>query len=245
MLTLFGSNRRYCDGVSRRSFLKIGGLAMGGLALPDLLRAEERAGRRPARTRPSSWSTSRAAWPTRTRSTSSPTPPPRSAASSSRSPPPSPASQIGELLPEIARITDKLAILRSIVGLRDEHSSWQNLTGYPMAQAQREDRPHFGSVISRVQGVGQPGRPAVRRPVPDHAAQAVQQRGGRVPRAVVPGLEARRRRRPGADPADRRRARPVHRPPPPARRVRPASAGRSTAPRSRGWTPTIAGPSTS
>ena len=60
------------------------------------------------------------------------------------------------MLPEIAKVTDKLAILRSIVGLRDEHSSWQNLTGYPMSQAQREDRPHFGSVISRVQGAVDP-----------------------------------------------------------------------------------------
>ena len=32
MLNLFGAGRRYCDGVSRRSFLKIGGLAMGGAA---------------------------------------------------------------------------------------------------------------------------------------------------------------------------------------------------------------------
>ncbi len=44
MLTLFGPGRRYCDGVSRRSFLKVGGLAMGGLALPELLRAEAAAG---------------------------------------------------------------------------------------------------------------------------------------------------------------------------------------------------------
>src|SRR5213078_1819123 len=44
MLTLFGPGYRYCDGVSRRSFLKIGGLAMGGLALPQLLQAEEKAG---------------------------------------------------------------------------------------------------------------------------------------------------------------------------------------------------------
>src|SRR5437870_13201740 len=46
MLTLFGPRHRYCDGVSRRSFLKVGGLAMGGagLGLADLLRAEARAG---------------------------------------------------------------------------------------------------------------------------------------------------------------------------------------------------------
>src|SRR5436190_16103980 len=35
---------RFCDGVSRRSFLRIGGLAMGGLTLPQLLRAEAAAG---------------------------------------------------------------------------------------------------------------------------------------------------------------------------------------------------------
>ncbi len=30
MLTLTGPGHRYCDGGSRRSFLKIGGLALGG-----------------------------------------------------------------------------------------------------------------------------------------------------------------------------------------------------------------------
>src|SRR3954467_250792 len=44
MLTLFGAKHRYCDGLSRRSFLKIGGLAMGGLGLPELLRPEAAAG---------------------------------------------------------------------------------------------------------------------------------------------------------------------------------------------------------
>src|SRR5262249_2864628 len=40
MLTLFGPRHRFCDGLSRRSFLKIGGLALGGLTPPQLLRAE-------------------------------------------------------------------------------------------------------------------------------------------------------------------------------------------------------------
>ena len=44
MLTLFGPKSRYCDGLSRRSFLRIGGLAVGGLGLPGLLRAEQQAG---------------------------------------------------------------------------------------------------------------------------------------------------------------------------------------------------------
>src|SRR5262245_41248396 len=36
---------RLCDQVSRRSFLQVGGLAMGGLSLPQLLRAEAASGR--------------------------------------------------------------------------------------------------------------------------------------------------------------------------------------------------------
>ena len=34
----------HCDGLSRRNFLQIGSLAMGGMALPQLLRAEAEAG---------------------------------------------------------------------------------------------------------------------------------------------------------------------------------------------------------
>src|SRR5262245_55575051 len=45
MLTLLGSTHGgYCDGVTRRDFLRIGGLALGGATLPQVLRAEEQAG---------------------------------------------------------------------------------------------------------------------------------------------------------------------------------------------------------
>ena len=84
-----------------------------------------------------------------------------------------PGVQFGELLPQLAACADKLAVIRSIVGLRDEHSSWQNLTGYPMDQAQREGRPHFGSVISRVQGPRDPVVPPFVDLFPDHAASPV------------------------------------------------------------------------
>src|SRR5438552_5516272 len=40
MFAIVGPKFRHCDGVSRRSFLRIGGLAMGGLTLPQLLQAE-------------------------------------------------------------------------------------------------------------------------------------------------------------------------------------------------------------
>src|SRR5687767_3405149 len=44
-----GRSEQYCDGVSRRSFLKLGSLSLGGMALgslslPQLLAAEARAG---------------------------------------------------------------------------------------------------------------------------------------------------------------------------------------------------------
>ena len=44
MLDFVGRGRRYCDGVNRRSFLRVGGLALGGLSLPTLLKAEAEAG---------------------------------------------------------------------------------------------------------------------------------------------------------------------------------------------------------
>jgi len=37
MLKILGASHRYCDGVSRRSFLQVGGLAVGGLTLADLM----------------------------------------------------------------------------------------------------------------------------------------------------------------------------------------------------------------
>src|SRR5437762_12368026 len=46
MLTIAGPQSRFCDGMSRRSWLRIGGLALGGLALPEILRAEARSGQR-------------------------------------------------------------------------------------------------------------------------------------------------------------------------------------------------------
>ena len=44
MLTIYGEQRQFCDGVTRRDFLKIGGLALGGLSLSGLLAAEAEAG---------------------------------------------------------------------------------------------------------------------------------------------------------------------------------------------------------
>jgi len=47
---------------------------------------------------------------------------------------------------------DRVAVVRSLTGLIDEHSSWQNLTGYPMNTAKRDGKPNFGCVVAKVQG---------------------------------------------------------------------------------------------
>lgn len=155
MFTIFGPGSRYCDGVSRRSFLKVGALGMGGLALPQLLQAEAQAGLGSSRKsvimvylsgglshqdtfdlKPDAPSEVRGEFKPIATSV--------------------PGIQVGELLPKMAASIDKFAVVRSLVGLRDEHSSWQNLTGFPMDQSQREGRPHFGSVVSRIQGASDP-----------------------------------------------------------------------------------------
>ena len=43
MLTIYGKskgNQGYCDGMGRRDFLKIGGMAMGGLSMANLVDAD-------------------------------------------------------------------------------------------------------------------------------------------------------------------------------------------------------------
>ena len=49
MLKIEGKTDRYCDGVPRRHFLQIGGLALGGLSMPAILRAEAKATGQPAK----------------------------------------------------------------------------------------------------------------------------------------------------------------------------------------------------
>ena len=44
MTAPLGSRPTFCDGISRRNFLQIGGMAAGGLALPQLLAAQAQAG---------------------------------------------------------------------------------------------------------------------------------------------------------------------------------------------------------
>jgi hypothetical protein len=158
MLTFVGEKNRYCDGLTRRSFLKIGGLAMGGISLPQLLRAEAQAGigRSHKAVIMVYLSGGMAHQDTFDLKPDAP-----EGIRGEFKPIDTvvPGAQVGELLPRTAAAMDKLAVVRSIVGLRDEHSSFQNLTGYPMRTSQREGRPNFGSVIARLKGPADPITP--------------------------------------------------------------------------------------
>ena len=150
---------RFCDGVSRRSFLRIGGLGLGGLCLPDILRAEDLAG---AGTSKKSVIMVYLTGGLAHQDTFDLKPEAPKEVRGEFNPIETnvPGIQIGELLPRLASAMDKIALIRSIVGLRDEHSSFQNVTGYPMKVSQTEGRPSFGSVVSKVKGPFDPVTPA-------------------------------------------------------------------------------------
>jgi hypothetical protein len=158
MLTVLGPGARLCDGVTRRSFLRLGSLAVGGLTLPGLMRAEAKAGKKSHKSVIMVYLTGGLAHqdtfdlkpnaPAEVRGEFNPI------ATNV------PGVQFGEHLPRLAQCMDKLAIIRSLVGQRDEHSSWQSTTGTTMDVAKRENRPHFGSVVARVQGQTDPVIPA-------------------------------------------------------------------------------------
>src|SRR5262245_5226402 len=159
MLTFFGPSRRYCDRLSRRSFLEVGSLLVGGLTLTDLLRAEERAAS--GRTQKSVIMIYLTGGLAHQDSFDlKPDAPAEVRGEFHRIETNVPGLQICELLPNLAVMADKYALLRSIVGLRDEHSSFQTITGFPKGEAERNGYPHFGSVASRVQGNTSPNVPA-------------------------------------------------------------------------------------
>ena len=154
MLTFLGPRGRFCDNQSRRSFLQVGGWALGGLSLSGLMRAEAAAGRQSHKSVIVVYLSGGLAH----QDTFDLKPNAPSEVRGEFKPIPSvvPGLQVGELLPKMARCMDKVALLRSIVGLADEHSSWQNMCGAGMDLSKREMRPHFGSVVARLQGAVDP-----------------------------------------------------------------------------------------
>ncbi|MFM8274314.1 MAG: DUF1501 domain-containing protein [Gemmata sp.] len=158
MLTVYGNPARYCDGLSRRSFLKVGALGVGGLTLPQLMRAEAASGKKSQKSVIMVYLSGGMAH--QDTFDLKPNGPAELKGEFKPIPTNVPGIQFGEHVPKLAACADKLAVIRSLVGQRDEHSSWQSYTATTMDTARRENKPHFGSVVARMQGQTDPTVPA-------------------------------------------------------------------------------------
>jgi len=151
MLTIYGPKNRFCDGVSRRNFLKIGALGMGGLSLPQVLRAEASQGIGsshkavimiflPGGPSHQDMFDLKMDAPAEIRGEFKPI--------STNVP----GIQICEHLPKMAKLMDKMAIIRSIVGATGDHYAVQCLTGRSHVNPPAGGWPSIGSVLSKLQG---------------------------------------------------------------------------------------------
>jgi Protein of unknown function (DUF1501) len=161
VLTIFGDPQEpFCDRVSRRRFLRIGALGLGGLSLPQLLRAEAKSGGGDA-TR-SVIMVYLPGGPTQ-HETFDPKP---QAPGEIRGPfrPTGtriPGAGFCELLPKLAGMADRFSIVRTLVGMQNRHESFQCYTGRPGGRDGDNEPaggwPTLGSVVSSVLGPGPGG----------------------------------------------------------------------------------------
>src|SRR5947207_5188411 len=168
MLTIPTPQPRHGDRMSRRSWLQIGGLALGGLALPDILRAEATSGQR---------NSAKAVimvllpgGPTHLDTFDLKPDAPAEIRGEFRPIATNvPGIDLCEHMPRLARIADKFTLIRSLTGFRDDHNThwcstgWEShpamdasplVPGFPMG-----DWPSMGSVLSRALGPRQVGVP--------------------------------------------------------------------------------------
>ena len=162
MLKILSNSRnahRFCDGVSRRNFLKIGALGMGGLALPQLLQAEAASGIGrshkavimiflPGGPSHQDMFDLKADAPSEVRGEFKPIPTNV------------PGIEICEHLPLLAMLMDKCTIIRSMVGMEDRHEAFQCYTGHMNRNQPLGGWPSMGSLLAKLQGSGDPSIPA-------------------------------------------------------------------------------------
>ncbi len=148
-----------CDGASRRDFLKVGALGLGGWTLADLLRARAAAASTGQPTRNTSvvW-----LWlgggPTHVETFD----PKMSAPAEYRSmvgavPTNVPGIELGGVFSRMARVVDKMAFVRSFAHQNSGHGGGTHwvMTGYdypPADAGQPQIKPALGSILSRYRG---------------------------------------------------------------------------------------------
>lgn len=161
MLNVFGkAGGRFCDGLSRRSFLSIGSLGLAGASLPQLLRAERKAG--VGRSHKAIINVLL------------PGGPPHQDMVDLKPDAPSdvrgefkpvgtnvPGIQISEHMPCMAKMMDKFALIRSMADSQGGHDLYQCLTGLPRsARGMAGGIASMGAWASRLHGAGREGMPA-------------------------------------------------------------------------------------
>lgn len=157
MLTIQGRPTNCCDRSSRRHFLKIGGLALGGMSLPQLLQAEATA---PAHVASGGLGHKAvimiylSGGPSHQDMYDLKLQAPREIRGSFQPIATNlPGVQICEHMPRLAQMMDKVAIIRSLHGCPDQHASDLCLSGYPIGGGERQSgRPSLGAVLSKLQG---------------------------------------------------------------------------------------------
>ncbi|MBI3866776.1 MAG: DUF1501 domain-containing protein, partial [Planctomycetia bacterium] len=151
MLTCWGQRHRFCDGLSRREFLRAGALGLGGLTLAELLRRESSAESTNTATRQKSviyvvlgggpshidMYDLKPLAPVEYRGPFQPI------ATSL------PGVDICELMPRQAKMMHELALVRGIRSVENDHYLSEVYTGLPRIAGKR---PAFGSVVSRLAG---------------------------------------------------------------------------------------------
>lgn len=155
MFTFHGESQSYCDRFARRDFFRIGGLAIGGLTLPSLLRAEHASGGRA--TGKSIINIYLGGGPTHLDTFDLKPAAPREFRGEFMPIPTNSAGlEICELMPKLARVGHQFSIIRSISGLRNEHAPQQSDSGWSeQSLKSMGGRPGIGSVMSKLWGPSQ------------------------------------------------------------------------------------------
>ena len=155
MFSFYGGSQRYCDGVSRRSFLKVGALGVGGLTLGNLLRAESLAGEKA--TGKSLINIYLGGGPTHMDTFDlKPNAPKEFRGEFRPIATNAPGLEICELMTHLATVGDKFSVIRSIAGMNNEHNSKQSESGWRERDLNSiGGRPGVQSVMSKVWGPAQ------------------------------------------------------------------------------------------